>query len=396
MAIKNNNTPATTSPTKREQDAAQRALREAQERATMLANRPKSGAFHNPDAREPEKDSDDDFLRILALNQFLENSLMTNLGSYEEDYDANLDLQNLIDEAYSDFNQENADDKEITAEYDHELSSKFSIPLGLAGKHPGSSSRFAVIDDGFKAPKFSLPPSQARADLAKDIVTVSNMYAAEAGMSPKDFAKVLGGVATIESKFGVLRSVSGTKFESSAGGAFHYLNGTIAGEVREGMSDPRIANRVAALGVSVKDGITKSEAWALKEDNVLAGSVLARNIVDLVRKNPELRGDVTALTTRVYQSHNLGDAGAAALARGGRAALEKTDYKADDNNPMFFRGTSSDAEVNQRYSKFVAQAVSAATPLVETAFATSTTTLAATKHQGKDVALGPLTAPEPS
>ena len=37
------------------------------------------------------------------------------------------------------------------------------------------------------------------------------MYAADAGMSPRDLAAVLGGIATIESRFGVAREVPWNK-----------------------------------------------------------------------------------------------------------------------------------------------------------------------------------------
>jgi hypothetical protein len=282
------------------------------------------------------------------------------------------DTKDPIDVAHAQFRRQNTTDREVTAEFEND---NFT-PLIINPRIPSQAGRDrnipnAVIDDGFKIPTFKLSKEQARTDLAKNIRTVSEMYAQDAGMDAKDLAKVMGGIATIESRFGVLRSVSGTKYVSSAGGAFHYLNGTIAGEVRQSMSDPRISGRVAALSVSVNDGVSKSEAWVLKEDDVLAGSVLARRIVETVRRNPELRNDIEALTTRVYQAHNLGDAGARALARGGRQALESLDHRADDNNPMFFKNTSSDAEINARYRKFVAGAIASANPLIDVAFSSS-------------------------
>jgi hypothetical protein len=282
------------------------------------------------------------------------------------------DPKDPIDVAHAQFRRKNATDRDLTARFENDnytsliINPRVSSQAGRDRNNPNS-----VIDDGFKIPAFKLNKEQARTDLARDIKTVSEMYARDAGMDAKDFAKVMGGIATIESRFGVLRSVSGTKYASSAGGAYHYLNGTIAGEVRQSMSDPRISSRVATLGVSVSDGVSKSEAWALKEDNILAGSILAKRIVETVRRNPELKNDIEALTTRVYQAHNLGDAGARALARGGRQALESLDHKADDNNPMFFKNTSSDAEVNARYRKFVAGAIASANPLIDVAFSSS-------------------------
>lgn len=311
------------------------------------------------------------FLEILYANadEVLNEPLTTWVKNHEELLGREFNINDPIDLSYAQFRRQNDTDREVTAEFEN----KNYTPLAINPRAPSQAGRDknvpnAVIDDGFKAPTFKLSKSEAQTALAKDIKTVSEMYAQDAGMDAKDFAKVMGGIATIESRFGVLRSVSGTKHASSAGGAFHYLNGTIAGEVRQSMSDPRISSRVATLGVSVNDGVSKSEAWALKEDNVLAGSILAKRIVETVRKNPELKNDIEALTTRVYQAHNLGDAGARALARGGRQSLEALDHKADDNNPMFFKGASSDTEINNRYKKFVAGAVASANPLIDAAF----------------------------
>ncbi len=220
-------------------------------------------------------------------------------------------------------------------------------------------------------------------DLSNDIKTVSQMYASEAGMSQKDLAKVIGGIAHIESKGGILRSVVAKDIESSAGGAFHYLNGTIKGEVLQSLNDPRIANRVNELNPHIskqtkaKD-ISTEDAWELKEDNILVGSLVAKNVIKALQKHPELKNDVNALTTYVYQSHNLGEGGATALARGGREALEKASPLADNNNPQFFRGAKSDEEVNSRYNKFVSNAIASASPLIDTAFAGEPKTLVAT------------------
>ncbi len=289
-----------------------------------------------------------------------------------------------IDVAYAEFRNKNSTDRTVTAVFESENHASYIVSPRLpsqAGRDRTIPS--AVIDDGFKVPAFKLSKEQARTELARDIRTVSEMYAADAGMSAKDFAKVMGGIATIESRFGVLRSIpsGATKYASSAGGAFHYLNGTIAGEVRQSMSDPRIASRVAALGVSVNNGVSTSEAWTLKDDNILAGSILAKRIVETIRKNPELKDDVAALTTRVYQAHNLGDAGARTLAQGGVSAL---DDKSKANNPLFFKNAQSDADVNSRYTKFVTGAIASANPLIETAFTTlPETTVVASARQNK-------------
>ncbi len=304
------------------------------------------------------------------------------------------DLNDKIDASYAAFQQANPSDRQLTANFERAEYSPFIYnPRTSHGRH--SNSPNSIIDDGFKAPAFKLDKQEARLNLAADIKTVSDMYATEAGMSSKDFAKVLGGIATIESRFGVLRSVSGTKYASSAGGAFHYLDGTIAGEVRNSMSDPRISGRVNRLGVEIHNGVSKSEAFTLKEDNVLAGSILAKRVIEAVRKNPELKDDIAALTTRVYQSHNLGEAGASALARGGRNALEALDHKADDNNPMFFRGTSSDTEINNRYKQFVSNAVASSAALIENTFGSSTT-LAQNRQQPVKVAVATLPSREPA
>ena len=305
------------------------------------------------------------------------------------------DATDATDNAYAAFRRANPMDREITADYEARNYSSYIInPRDPS--HAGRSRNGSIIDDGFKAPEFKLSKSEARTALSNDIKTVSQMYATEAGMSARDFAKVMSGIATIESSYGVIRSVKGTKYASSAGGAFHYLDRTIAGEVEQNMNDPRIASRVAKLGVTLNNGVAKSEAYTLKEDNILAGSILAKRIVDTVRKNPELKDDIEALATRVYQSHNLGDAGARALARGGRAALEATDHKADDNNPMFFRGASSDAEVNARYTKFVGNAIRSSETFVAAAFDGSEAALASAKPHDKKATKIAANLPEPA
>lgn len=355
----------------------------------------------------------------IAFQRFIQMEILNNardltylsLHDWVKDNTAGLgksfDLNDKIDLSYAQFQQANPSDKEITARYeangrDSYIEYRPSAPSSSGGRQGRKSEASTVVtNDGFTPPPYKLDKNQARIELAADIKTVSEMYAAEAGMSPKDFAKVMGGIATIESSFGVLREVKGTKFKSSAGGAFHYLNGTITGETSQAMSDPRIANRVNELGVTFetvtikKNGKTKQverlseqEAWILKQDNILAGSILAKQIVEIVRRNPELRNDVDALTTRVYQSHNLGEAGARALARGGRAALEALDYKADDNNPLFFGGGASDATINKRYTNKVAGAIDSAEPLIAAAFGDgSPIRVAAVKQQQNKVSL---------
>ncbi|HAJ90451.1 MAG TPA: hypothetical protein DCM27_05500 [Rhodospirillaceae bacterium] len=327
-------------------------------------------------------------LTALSLNDWVKDNA-ANLGKY-------FDPKDPIDRSYADFQRNNPSDRRVTSAYE---TSVFTPFVHNPRNHSSVLSPNSIIDDGFKAPAFKLSKNEARTALAADIKTVSEMYAADAGMSAKDFAKVMGGIATIESSFGVLRSVSGTKYASSAGGAFHYLDGTIAGEVKQNMNDPRIANRVAKLDVNIKDGIAKSEAWTMKEDNILAGSILAKRIIATARANPELKNNIEALATRVYQSHNLGDAGARALAQGGVDALNAKDSRATANNPMFFRGANSDAEVHGRYNKFVSKAVTSADTLIETAFASSasaTATIAIAKASASSKADLRIPAPEPT
>lgn len=312
-----------------------------------------------------------DFLAWQRLFLFNDNkdSLVSKLFKAEAEplVGPPLDLKNPIDAAYVRFHTANPDDRKTTATYERYIS---SVPAGSPHYRP----QFHVSNDGFKAPAFTLAPAVAREQLAGDIGKVSKMYAADAGMSEKDFARVMGGIATIESRFGVARSVSGTKYASSAGGAFHYLDATIAGKVRQSLDDdPRISARVASLGVNVSDGVSKGEAWTLKEDNVLAGSILARDIVRMAKARPDLRNDATALATEVYKAHNMGEAGAAALARGGVDALNAVDSRIIANNPMFFR--KGDAQ--QNYASFVGNAVHAADDLFAKLDKKPTTVLAA-------------------
>lgn len=315
------------------------------------------------------------FIRMELINYGQELTTLS-LDDWVKDNTADLgkdfDPKDPIDRSYADFQRNNSSDRRTTSDYESSAYSPFMYNPRVGGSAGRSNSPYSIIDDGFKAPAFKLSKNEARTALAADIRTVSDMYAKEAGMSSKDFAKVMGGIATIESSFGTIRSVSGTKYASSAGGAFHYLDGTIAGEVRQNMADPRIANRVASLGVSVKDGVSKSEAWALKEDNILAGSILATRIVEAVQKNPELRNDPEALAKRVYQSHNLGDAGAQALARGGRSELDRLSVKSAENNPLFFRGAKDDAEIDARYTKFVGNAMKSSESFITAAFSGAT------------------------
>lgn len=323
-----------------------------------------AGVVGNDDALPPEEAALRQYQRFMLLTENCRDMLdeLREEGS-------GFDPSDPIDQAHAAFKAENPKDRETVAQYEVEnLAPSYYNPRLPYTMGRGTHSPHSVMDDGFRPPTYKLDKNAARTDLARDIATVSKMYAGDAGMSEKDFAKVMGGIATIESRFGVSRSVTGTKHPSSAGGAFHYLDGTIAGEVRNAANDPRITSRVAALGVNTKDGIAKSEAWTLKDDNILAGSVLARHIVDTVKKHPELRNDPAALATRVYQTHNMGEAGANALARGGLTALNAVDSRIAENNPMFFNGAGSSAEVNQRYTKFVAGAVNSASPLIEAAF----------------------------
>jgi hypothetical protein len=292
-----------------------------------------------------------------------------------------LDPKDGIDRAFAEFQQANPRDREITSRYESHFVPQYSVDHPVYSVAPSA---------GFKPPAFTMSKTEARAKLAADIVTVSGMYAADAGMSKEDFAKVLGGVAVIESSFGVIREVKGTKHPSSAGGPLHYLDGTIAGKTREKMiSDPRIASRVDALGINVKDGVSKAEAWGLKDDNILAGSVLANDLVKLVKQNPHLKGDVAALTARLYQTHNMGDAGARALAQGGIQAVNRIDHRIAENNPMFFRGASSTDEVQSRYTSFTAKAVGAATPLLEDAMMASDPSYALAKNAIDKAKKGP-------
>lgn len=227
-----------------------------------------------------------------------------------------------------------------------------------------SSHPSCIRDDGFKTPRFSMNPAEqvaARTNLTNAINLTSAQYAAEAGVSQKDMARALGAIATIESRFGTQRSVVGSKYASSAGGSMHYLDGTIAAEVRANMGDRRVAERVAALGINPADGISKSEAWTLKNDDLLATRLVAIGIVNLAKKHPELARDPEALATRYYMQHNLGAGGANALLQGGVSAVGE---KAAANNPMFFRGAESSAEVTGRYRKFVVGAMASADNLM--------------------------------
>lgn len=244
-----------------------------------------------------------------------------------------------------------------------------------------SSRASCVRDDGFRVPRFKMNPeeqSAARVSLATAIHTASAEYALGAGISQKDMVRTLGAIATIESSFGTQRSVVGAKYASSAGGAMHYLNGTIAAEVRANMRDPRIAERVASLGVNPADGIGESEAWTLKNDDLLATRLVAIGVAELARKRPELAGNPEALATHYYMRHNLGPGGANALLHGGVAAVGE---KAAANNPLFFRGAGSSAEVVARYQKFVSGAMASADTLMAQ-LPRGQSTLAAKKETG--------------
>jgi hypothetical protein len=228
---------------------------------------------------------------------------------------------------------------------------------GRAGKfsHPS-----CIRDDGFQTPRFNMNAAEqagARLHLSNAINLTAAQYAAEAGVSQKDMARILGGIATIESSYGTKRSVVGAKYASSAGGAMHYLDGTIAAEVRANMGDRRVAERVAALGINPADGISKSEAWALKNDDLLSTRLVAIGIVNLAKKNPELARSPDALATRYYMQHNLGAGGANALLSRGVSAVGEV---AASNNPMFFRGADSSAEVTGRYQRYVVGAMKSA------------------------------------
>jgi hypothetical protein len=257
-------------------------------------------------------------------------------------------------------------------------------PSGKGGL--GKSSHPSCIrDDGFQTPRFNMNPAEqtvARRNLADAIQVTSAQYGPEAGVSQKDMARALGAIATIESSFGTKRSVVGTKFASSAGGAMHYLDGTIAGEVRANMKDARIAERVSALGVNPADGISKTEAWTLKNDDLLATRLVAIGMVKLAKKHPELAQNPEALATRYYMQHNMGEGGANALERGGVAAVNNADSRIVANNPMFFRGADSSAEVTGRYQKYVVGAMKSAGNLMDQLAGTQPSVLATKKDAG--------------
>ncbi len=253
----------------------------------------------------------------------------------------------------------------------------------------GSLRRYShpscIRDDGFQTPRFNMNPAEqrtARTHLANAIQLTAAQYGPEAAVSQKDMARALGAIATIESSFGTKRSVVGTKFASSAGGAMHYLDGTIAGEVRANMGDRRIAERVAALGVNPADGISKTEAWTLKNDDLLATRLVAIGMVKLAKKHPELAQNPEALATRYYMQHNMGEGGANALERGGVAAVNNTDSRIVANNPMFFRGADSSAEVTDRYRKYVVGAMKSAGNLMDQLAGAQPLVLATKKDAG--------------
>lgn len=345
-------------------------------------------------------DSDFAFQQFMRLMIFSESSKAAFGNEEENKYHTDIDLnvdnvgpgfdpKNPIDQVFSAFRRDNSGDRETTAHFERYVL-----------QNPQYYPRYSVTPDkpgqSFVPPAFKIDPTEARKNLAKDLVTVSNMYAAEAGMKPADFAKVLGGVAVIESRFGVLREVKGTKYESSASGAFHYLNGTMAGHLRNNAGDKRITDRLTSLGIDINDGISKREVWLAKDDNIVAGSTLAKDVIRIVQANPALRSDPEALIKRVYQEHNMGAAGARALAQGGITAVEKVDHRIDDNNPMFFRGASSAKEVDNRYAAFTGKAFNAAAPLIDEAMGLTGPTMAAAKQSKVAEAVKNLPTPQPS
>ncbi|HRK97860.1 MAG TPA: hypothetical protein PLE43_05190 [Alphaproteobacteria bacterium] len=271
---------------------------------------------------------------------------------------AAIDPNDDIDRVYDSFHD--PEREAYLASVDNDYQNGFRS--GSHGGSSGSTGRWV-------SPSFNLSKSELRGQLASDITEVSHMYAADAGMSPRDLAAVLGGIATIESRFGVAREVRGTKYASSASGAFHYLDGTMRGELKQYGSDPRIAARINKLGINVSDGVDKSEVMALKDDNILAASIKAKDIVAIVKRHPELAKDVDGLVAEVYKQHNMGEAGARAFNRGGIGAVAQIDHRIIGNNPMFFRGTNDSNVVANRYEQFTAKAVSASASHLDTAFA---------------------------
>lgn len=344
-------------------------------------------------------------------NQDLDNTPIEKwIVTHKDELGENFNPKDSIDMSYAEALRNTPDRERLLGEYERMVEGDNSSPyaqqriyknVGEIKSSPewksssenNTQNHSAQKQDNYKPNPEKLDPVKARTALAADIATVSKMYAAEAGLSEKDLAKVLGGIATIESKFGTLRSTP----LSSAGGAFHYINSTIKGEVIQSIKDPRIAEQVREHGLDItsstkQKNISNKDAWELKEDNVLVGSLVAKNVIKALQKHPELRNDVNALTTYVYQSHNLGEGGANALARGGRAELERVSSKADNNNPMFFRGAKSDEEVQKRYHNFVSNAIASASPLIDASFAGEQRTMVATADKNNH----PTRAPQPA
>ncbi len=232
----------------------------------------------------------------------------------------------------------------------------------------GSSNRFTGNFDPSSLRSASLDRTQKRTELASAIVEVSGHYAPQANMDPRVMARVLGAVGVIESRFGEARQVVSSRFKSSASGSMHFIDSTGLGEYRQNINDNYIMTQLVQR-VGPVDPQTKAGIMRIKDCDHVAVSWVAKRILEVVQRNPDIKDNPEAIFMELYQRHNMGVGAYAIFKKGGLKALLSASPVTAENNPVFFRGADSTEGVNDRYMAYGRRAMNASARLIDEAFA---------------------------
>jgi hypothetical protein len=230
---------------------------------------------------------------------------------------------------------------------------------GMRGETPENSgsgstprtSREALPISSRGGPVDPREQTAARQTLRGAIDRTSVDYAKAAGMDSASFSQVLDAIAMRESAYGARRFVANSALPSTAGGSFHFLDGTVEGKIEQRSSNPDILKRVTALGINPsKMGVRESER--AKNNDDLSSRIVALDVIDHVRANPALRKNPLELATEVFMTHNMGSGGKNALIKSGVDGLQTLGQKGQEivaNNPTYFRGATTYDQVRNNY-----------------------------------------------
>jgi len=213
-----------------------------------------------------------------------------------------------------------------------------------------------------------MSPEQVRerhVSVSNAIESATAQYAGQIN-APKDVLKqALGAIAFRESNFGLKMHVTQSALQSSAGGAWHFLDGHTEAVSAKYAGDPEIRKRLAHHGVKNPADMTAVEADRVKRDDNLAARLVLLEMGEVIKRNPSAAKDAVTLATEAFMSHNMGEGGKQALMSGGMNGLRAlTDRKGNKvgeqiilNNPIYFRGAESASDVVQKYRTDMTQQV---------------------------------------